>query len=39
VSDGPKGSSVYQVSACGTVTTYACEEIHETCVKESDDRR
>jgi hypothetical protein len=39
VSDGPRGASVYQVSACGTVAMYVCEEIHETCLKESDDRR
>ncbi|MFT3770509.1 MAG: hypothetical protein QM820_34200 [Minicystis sp.] len=38
VSDGPKGSSIYKVSACGTVATYVCEEVHETCLKESEDR-
>jgi hypothetical protein len=29
---------VIQVAGCGVVTTYACSEEREACVKESDDR-
>jgi hypothetical protein len=30
---------VYRVDGCGIVVTYACDEMREQCIKESDDRR
>lgn len=38
ISSGPNGYESYRVDACGRTVTYACNEITETCVKESDDR-
>lgn len=38
ISSGPNGYEIYRVDACGRTVTYACNEITETCVKESDDR-
>ena len=29
---------VYRVTGCGVVVTYACKEMSEECLKESDDR-
>jgi len=38
VSSGPNGYEIYRVSACGRIVTYACNEMSESCIKESDDR-
>lgn len=39
ISSGPDGYEIYKVNACGRVVTYACKELTESCIKESDDRR
>jgi hypothetical protein len=39
LSEGPNDTRIYQVNACGTKATYACNADTESCIKESDDRR
>ncbi len=38
LSSASNSHDIYRVNACGTVATYACDEVASTCVKESDDR-
>jgi hypothetical protein len=35
---GRGGDEVYQVHACGTTAAYSCNDISESCVRETDDR-
>lgn len=39
LSSAPDGDDVYQVNACGHLVTYICNDVSETCLRESEERR